>query len=201
MIGIDLAKRVFQLCVMTQSGPIVWEKRLRRSALIKFLEDEAPHYLVGLEACGGAVNLMPRRAVKAYREGVHKSDRRDTRAVAEAAGRGQVAAVQIKSAAAQATQALMRVRERRIRLRGVGPLRAREMRRYLVLAAQTLLTRVDRIKEPPQDRLLAWAEQMLRRKMHNVAVVAVAAKLARIASAVTASNQPYQPSPVGSQPV
>ena len=42
MIGIDLAKRVFQLCVMTQSGPIVWEKRLRRSALIKFLEDEAP---------------------------------------------------------------------------------------------------------------------------------------------------------------
>ena len=95
----------------------------------------------------------------------------------------------------------MRVRERRIRLRGVGPLRAREMRRYLVRAAQTLLTRVDRIKEPPQDRLLAWAEQMLRRKMHNVAVVAVAAKLARIASAVTASNQPYQPSPVGSQPV
>ena len=127
--------------------------------------------------------------------------RRDARAVAEEAGRGNEAAVRIKSEAAQATRALMRVRERRIRLRGVGPLRAREMRRYLVLAAQTLLTRVDRIKEPPQDRLLAWAEQMLRRKMHNVAVVAVAAKLARIASAVTASNQPYQPSPVGSQPV
>ena len=88
-----------------------------------------------------------------------------------------------------------------IRPRGGGPLRGCEMRRYLVLATQTLLTRVDRIKEPPQDRLLAWAEQMLRRKMHNVAVVAVAAKLARIASAVTASNQPYQPSPVGSQPV
>jgi hypothetical protein len=34
---------------------------------------------------------------------------------------------------------------------------AGEMRRYLVLAAQTLLIRVDRMKEPPQDRLLAWA--------------------------------------------
>ena len=32
------------------------------------------------------------------------------------------------------------------------------MRRYLVLAAQTLLIRVDRMKEPPQDRLLAWAD-------------------------------------------
>jgi len=88
-----------------------------------------------------------------------------------------------------------------IRLRGVGPLRACEMRRYLVLAAQTLLTRVDRIKEPPQDRLLARAEQMLRRKMRNVAMVAVAAKLARIAWAVTASSRPHQPGPVGSQPV
>jgi transposase len=97
---------------------------------IKFLEDEAPRCLVGLEASGGAhqwarwlvargfaVKLMPPRAVKAYRAGVHKNDRRDTRAVAEAAGRGQVAAAQIRSEAAQATQAAMRVRERCIRQR------------------------------------------------------------------------------------
>jgi transposase len=97
---------------------------------IKFLEDEAPRCLVGLEASGGAhqwarwlvargfaVKLMPPGAVKAYREGVHKNDRRDARAVAEAAGRGKEAAVRIKSEAAQATRALMRVRERRIRQR------------------------------------------------------------------------------------
>jgi hypothetical protein len=41
---------------------------------------------------------------------------------------------------------------------------------------------------------------MRRRKMRNVAVVAVAAKLARIAWAVTPSNQPY-PGPIGTQPV
>src|SRR5260370_4729235 len=57
-------------------------------------------------------------AVKAYRAGVHKNDQRDARAVAEATGRSQVAAVRVKSEAAQATQAVMRVRERRIRERG-----------------------------------------------------------------------------------
>lgn len=78
-------------------------------------------------------------------------------------------------------------------LRGIGQMRACEMRRYLVLAAQTLLIHVARKKEPPQDLLLAWAGRLLlRRKMHNVAVVAVAAKLARIAWAVMANNQPYR---------
>jgi transposase len=347
VIGIDLAKRVFQLCAMTRSGTIVWEKRLRRAALIKFLEEEAPRCLIGMEACGSAhhwarwlaargftVKLMAPRAVKAYRAGVHKSDQRDARAVAEATSRSHVAAVRVKSEAAQATQALMRVRERRIRqrvqtanqlrgllgefgivlpkgqgvllarlsevmagagfaalpatvqelaetlraeiieqaekvkaaeamllpvvkadagcrllmsiphigpinaaalavaletpgvfargrafaaylrlvprqqasaessaLRGIGQMRACEMRRYLVLAAQTLLIRVERSKEPPQDRLLAWADRLLRRKVRNVAVVAVAAKLARIAWAVLASNTPYRARPRGAQRV
>ena len=347
MIGIDLAKRVFQLCATTRSGAIVWEKRLRRAAVIKFLEDEAPRCLIGMEACGSAhhwgrwliargftVKLMAPRVVKAYRAGVHKSDQRDARAVAEATSRSQVAAVRVKSEAAQATQALMRVRERRIRqrvqtanqlrgllnefgivlpkghtvllarlgevmaseqfaalpmlvqdlverlhaeiieqdekveaaaalllqavktdagcrllmsiphigpinaaglsvaleapgvfargrafaaylrlvprqqasaesnaLRGIGQMRACEMRRYLVLAAHTLLIHVERMKEPPQEPLLAWAGRLLRRKMRNVAVVAVAAKLARIAWAVMANNQPYRHRSVGAQPV
>jgi len=347
VIGIDLAKRVFQLCATTGSGAIAWEKRLRRAAFIKFLEDEAPRCLVGMEACGSAhhwarwlaargftVKLMAPSAVRAYRAGVHKSDRRDARAVAEATSRSQVAAVRVKSAAAQATQALMRVRERRIRqrvqttnqlrgllnefgivlpkgqavllarlgevmagapfaalpalvqelverlreeiieqadkvkaaeamliqavkadagcrllmsipnigpinaaalsvalealgvfargrafaaylrlvprqqasaessaLHGIGQMRACEMRSYLVLAAQSLLIRASRLKQPPQDRLLIWAGRLLRRKTRNVAVVAVAAKLARIAWAVMAHNQPYRLRSVGAQPV
>ena len=48
---------------------------------------------------------------------MHKSDQRDAQAVAEATSRSQVAAVRVKSEAAQATHALMRVRERRIRQR------------------------------------------------------------------------------------
>ena len=48
VIGIDLAKRVFQLCAITRSGTIRWEKGLRRAAMIKFLEDEAPRCLIGM---------------------------------------------------------------------------------------------------------------------------------------------------------
>jgi hypothetical protein len=80
-------------------------------------------------------------------------------------------------------------------LRGIGQLRACEMRRYLVLAAQSLLIRVNRLKQPPQDRLLLWAGRLVRRKTRNVAVVAVAARLARIAWAVTAGNQPLPAAP------
>ena len=61
-------------------------------------------------------------------------------------------------------------------LHGIGQMRACEMRSYLVLAAQSLLIRANRLKQPPQDRLLIWAGRLLRRKTRNVAVVAVAAK-------------------------
>src|SRR3954464_10334814 len=54
VIGIDLAKRVFQLCALSASGEIVWEKRLRRAAFMKFMEKVAPRCTVGMEACGGA---------------------------------------------------------------------------------------------------------------------------------------------------
>jgi hypothetical protein len=54
------------------------------------------------------------------------------------------------------------------------------------------LIRVGRMKEPPQDPLLVWAGRLLQRKLRNVAVVAVAAKLARIAWAIMAANQPYR---------
>jgi transposase len=86
-------------------------------------------------------------------------------------------------------------------LHGIGQMRACEMRSYLVLAAQSLLIRVNRLKQPPQDRLLIWAGRLLRRKTRNVAVVAVAAKLARIAWAVMVHNQPYRLRSVGAQPV
>ena len=63
------------------------------------------------------------------------------------------------------------------------------------------MIRVNRLKQPPQDRLLLWAGRLLRRRTRNVAVFAVAARLARIAWAVMAGNRPYRPHPVGLQPV
>jgi transposase len=134
VIGIDLAKNVFQLEAQSVCGAVVWKKRLRRAAFMRFMEKlgrQAPGCLVGFEACGGAhywgrfltelgfrVKMMAPKSVKAYREGPHKNDDRDAHAAAEAASRAQVRAVRIKSEAAQAVQALVRVRLLQIKQMG-----------------------------------------------------------------------------------
>lgn len=89
------------------------------------------------------------------------------------------------------------------RLRGIPKQGASDIRRNLVLAGQSLLTMIERRQEPSQDRLLIWAQRLLRRKQRNVAAVAVAAKLARIAWADLAKGEAYRPrasSPPASPP-
>ena len=128
VIGIDLAKSVFELCALGASGEVAWTKRLKRAAFIQFMDGKAPRCLIGMEACGGAhhwgrwflergfeVKLMAPKPVKAYRQGVHKNDARDARAIAEAASRPHVAAVRVKSEQSQMVQALIRIRTRRVR--------------------------------------------------------------------------------------
>lgn len=339
VIGIDLAKSVFQLEAMTAAGEVVWKKRLTRKAFMRFMTEKAPRCLVGFEACGGAhywgrvlsglgfrVKMMAPRSVKAYRDGPHKSDGRDAHAAAEAASRARVRAVRVKSEAAQAVQALVRLRTlqikqmvqtgnhlrgimaefgivlpkghkrlrdaiaglsdeagyarlpdslrqavgglceqlaeqvRRVReatellaaavkddehctllrsvpglgpinvaglavaleapeafrnaraftaslrlvprlrqsadrqmLLGIGRETANETRRHLVLAGQSLITMVKRMKVPPKDKFLLWIYHLQQRKNRNVAAVAVAAKLARIAWALMAKGEAYRP--------
>ena len=98
IIGIDLAKNVFQLHAEDASGKVLWRKRLRREALGAFLRKQ-PAALIGMEACGSAhywgrelgalgheVRLMHAKYVKAYvKRG--KSDLRDAEAVCEAVQR------------------------------------------------------------------------------------------------------------------
>ncbi len=53
IIGLDLAKNVFQLHAEDASGEVLWAKRLRREALEPHLRKQPPA-LIGLEACGSA---------------------------------------------------------------------------------------------------------------------------------------------------
>lgn len=339
VIGIDLAKSVFQLEAQSASGAVVWKKRLRRTAFTEFMATKAPRCLVGFEACGGShhwgrflsglgfrAKMMAPKAVRAYREGPHKNDGRDAHAAAEAATRASVRSVRIKSEAAQAVQCLLRVRTLQIKqmiqtgnqlrgllnefgivlpkgykrlrdslvglqddpaythlpqilrqaaerlcaqlaeqvervkqatdalaqatkddesctrlrsvpgfgpinaadlsvaleapqtyhnarafaaalrlvprqwqsadkqkLLGVAPQNANDTRRHLVLAGQSLLTMVARMKEPPSDPFLLWIDRIRQRKNRNAAAVAVAAKLARIAWALMAKDTIYRP--------
>ena len=82
------------------------------------------------------------------------------------------------------------------KLSGIPKQSANETRRHLVLAAQSLLTRLKRMEQLPDDRFLRWAHGLLGRKNRNVAAVAVAARLARIAWAVEARSRNYTPRPI-----
>jgi transposase len=53
MIGLDLAKNIFQVHGVDASGSVVLRKRLRRGQVERFFAALAPA-VVGMEACGGA---------------------------------------------------------------------------------------------------------------------------------------------------
>jgi transposase len=122
VIGLDLAKNVFQVHGMDARGQKVRMTRLKRSQVLPYFANLAP-VLVGMEACGGAhdwarrimalghrVKLMAPQHVKAYVQG-NKTDARDAAAIAEAAGRESVPAVAVRSVQSQQVQALHRTRE------------------------------------------------------------------------------------------
>ena len=122
IIGIDLAKNVFQLHAEDDAGTVLWRKRLRREELARFLASQ-PHSLIGMEACGSAhhwarvlsaqgheVRLMHAKYVKAYvKRG--KSDLRDAEACCEAVQRPNMRFVPVKSIEQQTARALERSRE------------------------------------------------------------------------------------------
>ena len=93
-IGLDLAKNIFQVHGVDETGAAVVVKRLRRSQVIGFFASLSP-CLIGMEACatahhwareltglGHAVRLMPPQYVKAYVKR-NKNDAADAEAICE----------------------------------------------------------------------------------------------------------------------
>ena len=122
VIGLDLAKNVFQVHGMDARGRKVCGRRLRRSEVMGYFA-KLPAVLVGMEACSSAhywarqleelghrVKLMAPQHVKPYVKG-NKTDARDAAAIAEAAMRDSVPSVPIRSIESQQMQALHRIRE------------------------------------------------------------------------------------------
>lgn len=97
-IGLDLAKRVFQVHAVDASGDVVVRKALRRSQVLPFFT-KLPPCLIGIEACGTShhwareltklgheVRMMPPAYVKPYvKRG--KNDAVDAEAICEAVTR------------------------------------------------------------------------------------------------------------------
>jgi transposase len=128
MIGLDLAKNVFQIHGVDVSGAVVLRRQLRRGAVEKFFA-QLPPCLVGMEACGSAhhwarligsygheVRLMPPAYVKPYVKR-NKNDGRDAEAICEAVSRPTMRFVPVKSVQQQATLAVHGVRSLLVRQR------------------------------------------------------------------------------------
>jgi transposase len=128
VLGIDIAKLVFHVVGMDDSGQVVLRKRLARSELLTFIAN-VPPLRIGMEAWGSAhywarrfrehgheVRLIAPQFVKAYVKSP-KNDARDAEAICEAVTRPTMRFVPIKRVEQQDLQALHRIRERLITAR------------------------------------------------------------------------------------
>ncbi len=128
VVGIDIAKRVFQLHWIDMEAGEIMSLQLKRE---KFLEHFANRQscLIGIEACGGAhhwarkltamghqVKLLPGKVVKPFVTG-NKNDRHDARAIWTAVQQPHVKAAAIKTEEQQAILALHRMRSQVVKFR------------------------------------------------------------------------------------
>lgn len=128
IVGLDLAKNVFQVCGVDECGRKVLSRKLARGQVAQFFA-LLPSCVVGMEACatsqywarvieelGHEVRRIPAQFVVAYRQG-NKTDAADALAICEAAQRPHIRCVPNKTQAQADTQAVHRVRSGFIRAR------------------------------------------------------------------------------------
>ena len=122
VIGVDLAKHVIQVSVLSRGQRELQNRALSRRKFAEFLARQG-RSLVAFEACatahywarvaqrhGHEVKIIPAKAVTPYRNG-HKTDENDALAVAEAALRPKVKLAPMKTVEQQGLQAIQRSRE------------------------------------------------------------------------------------------
>ncbi len=128
VVGVDIAKRVFQLhWIDMETGEIV-SLQLKREKFLEHFANLAP-CLIGMEACGGSqhwarkltgmghqVKLMAAKAVRPF-VGGNKSDVHDARAIWTAVQQPNVKAVAVKTEAQQAILAIHRMRQQLVKFR------------------------------------------------------------------------------------
>lgn len=128
IIGVDLAKQVFQAHGAAADGSVIFRRKLPRKRFLSFLAAQ-PRCIVAMEACatshnwgreierlGHSVRLIPPIYVKPFVKR-QKNDAADAEAIAEAASRPTMRFVTIKTEAQQARAMLFRTRDLLVRQR------------------------------------------------------------------------------------
>lgn len=128
IIGLDLAKNVFQAHGAGGDGAVIFRRKLSRAQLLKFMSEQ-PACIVAMEACAGAhhwgraigdlgheVRLIPPAYVKPFVKR-QKNDMAHAEAIAEAASRPTMRFVAVKSEEQQAAAMVYRTRDLLVRQR------------------------------------------------------------------------------------
>jgi transposase len=128
IVGLDIAKSVFQVHGADDAGNPLIRRQLRRRDVLRFFAN-LERCVVGIEAChsshywarelialGHDARLIPTQYVKPFRRG-GKNDANDAEAICDALSRPSINTVAVKSAEQQAVQSLHRARERLIHQR------------------------------------------------------------------------------------
>ena len=130
VMGLDIAKHVFQLHSVDMATGEIVNVQIRRARVLGHFVNKPP-CLIAMEACGGAhhwgrelqalghtVRLLHAKAVRPFVSG-NKTDATDARAIWLAVQQPGVKFVGIKSAAQQATLTLHRQRELMMKMRNM----------------------------------------------------------------------------------
>jgi transposase len=122
VIAIDLAKDIFQVCIMTTNGKITFNKAMSRAKLKEWLVKQK-RSLVAMESCGGAhywarfakslghqVMPIPPKQVKPFRTG-QKTDANDAIAIAVASHAPNIKPARVLSIEEQGLQSVGKMRD------------------------------------------------------------------------------------------
>jgi transposase len=166
IVGVDLAKNVFQLCVADAAWRPRESQRLSRAQFERWFANRAVSRVI-MEGCGSAhhwarwltglgieVTLLPARYVRAYVKR-NKTDAADAAALLEAARCADLHPVRIKSVEQQALQALHRTRSlwQGDRTRRINTLRGhcREFGIAIALGSRLGLEQIARVLAEPRS--------------------------------------------------
>ncbi|WP_104040370.1 IS110 family transposase [Vibrio hyugaensis] len=162
-VGIDIAKNLFQICILGTNGRILSNRKVKRDKLLDTIRQLPEKTALAMESCatshhwgrvfqelGYTVALIPAQHVKPF-VGRQKNDANDARAICEAFSRPNIHFVPVKSVEQQDLKAIRSVRKRLVenrtalanQIRGLAaeygvvfPLSVKALRSHLPLAIE-----------------------------------------------------------------
>ena len=163
VVGIDIAKNLFQVCVLSTDGQILSNRKVKRDKILDTIRQLPDRTALAMESCatshhwgrvfqelGFTVALIPAQHVQPF-VGRQKNDANDARAICEAFSRPDIHFVPVKSVEQQDLKAIRSVRKRLVehrtalanQIRGLAaeygvvfPLSIKALRSHLPLAIE-----------------------------------------------------------------